>query len=207
MAASTVARCHRRGPWRSAFAVLLAMAVSPYCVTPARIGTSSGLRLPAAFYRDTIPSAPVLPASFRCWMKTPFCCAWSQKSSSRARQRRTACCSGSSSIPSADRHSRAIRARCSTRKPWPQTTVRRWCAMAGRSPSRFAAFAESWNGRLAMLSFVIGHQIGLGALLDSYAPAALSFCPFASEPLLGSRPHHPRPGRGLLMVTAASPLP
>ena len=58
-----------------------------------------------------------------------------------------------------------------------------------------------------MLSFVIGHQIGLGALLDSYAPAALSFCPFASEPLLGSRPHHPRPGRGLLMVTAASPLP
>jgi antitoxin PrlF len=32
--------------------VLLAMAVSPYRVTPARIGNSSGLRLPAAFYRD-----------------------------------------------------------------------------------------------------------------------------------------------------------
>ncbi len=29
-----------------------AMAVSPYRVTPARIGNSSGLRLPAAFYRD-----------------------------------------------------------------------------------------------------------------------------------------------------------
>ena len=28
------------------------MAVSPYRVTPARIGNSSGLRLPAAFYRD-----------------------------------------------------------------------------------------------------------------------------------------------------------
>jgi antitoxin PrlF len=28
------------------------MAVSPYRVTPARIGYSSGLRLPAAFYRD-----------------------------------------------------------------------------------------------------------------------------------------------------------
>jgi hypothetical protein len=40
------------------------MAVSPYCVTPARIGTSSGLRLPAAFYRDTIPSAPVLPVLY-----------------------------------------------------------------------------------------------------------------------------------------------
>ena len=32
--------------------MLLAMAVSPYRVTPARIGNSSGLRLPAAFYRD-----------------------------------------------------------------------------------------------------------------------------------------------------------
>ena len=29
-----------------------AMAVTPYRVTPARIGNSSGLRLPAAFYRD-----------------------------------------------------------------------------------------------------------------------------------------------------------
>ena len=28
------------------------MAVTPYRVTPARIGNSSGLRLPAAFYRD-----------------------------------------------------------------------------------------------------------------------------------------------------------
>jgi len=28
------------------------MAVSPYRVTPTRIGNSSGLRLPAAFYRD-----------------------------------------------------------------------------------------------------------------------------------------------------------
>lgn len=28
------------------------MAASPYRVTPARIGNSSGLRLPAAFYRD-----------------------------------------------------------------------------------------------------------------------------------------------------------
>jgi antitoxin PrlF len=28
------------------------VAVSPYRVTPARIGNSSGLRLPAAFYRD-----------------------------------------------------------------------------------------------------------------------------------------------------------
>jgi len=28
------------------------MAVSPYRVTPARIGNSSGLRLPATFYRD-----------------------------------------------------------------------------------------------------------------------------------------------------------
>jgi antitoxin PrlF len=28
------------------------MAVSPYRVTPARIGNSSGLRLPAVFYRD-----------------------------------------------------------------------------------------------------------------------------------------------------------
>jgi len=28
------------------------MPVSPYRVTPARIGNSSGLRLPAAFYRD-----------------------------------------------------------------------------------------------------------------------------------------------------------
>ena len=28
------------------------MAVSPYRVTPARIGNSSGLRLPVAFYRD-----------------------------------------------------------------------------------------------------------------------------------------------------------
>jgi antitoxin PrlF len=28
------------------------MAVSPYRVTPARIGNSSGLRLPASFYRD-----------------------------------------------------------------------------------------------------------------------------------------------------------
>jgi len=28
------------------------MAVSPYRVTPAQIGNSSGLRLPAAFYRD-----------------------------------------------------------------------------------------------------------------------------------------------------------
>lgn len=28
------------------------MAFSPYRVTPARIGNSSGLRLPAAFYRD-----------------------------------------------------------------------------------------------------------------------------------------------------------
>jgi len=28
------------------------MAASPYPVTPARIGNSSGLRLPAAFYRD-----------------------------------------------------------------------------------------------------------------------------------------------------------
>ena len=28
------------------------MGVSPYRVTPARIGNSSGLRLPAAFYRD-----------------------------------------------------------------------------------------------------------------------------------------------------------
>jgi len=28
------------------------MAVGPYRVTPARIGNSSGLRLPAAFYRD-----------------------------------------------------------------------------------------------------------------------------------------------------------
>jgi antitoxin PrlF len=28
------------------------MAVRPYRVTPARIGNSSGLRLPAAFYRD-----------------------------------------------------------------------------------------------------------------------------------------------------------
>ncbi len=28
------------------------MAVSPYRITPARIGNSSGLRLPAAFYRD-----------------------------------------------------------------------------------------------------------------------------------------------------------
>lgn len=28
------------------------MAASPYHVTPARIGNSSGLRLPAAFYRD-----------------------------------------------------------------------------------------------------------------------------------------------------------
>ena len=32
--------------------MLLAVAVSPYRVTPARIGNSSGLRLPAAFYRD-----------------------------------------------------------------------------------------------------------------------------------------------------------
>ena len=32
--------------------MLLAMAVTPYRVTPARIGNSSGLRLPAAFYRD-----------------------------------------------------------------------------------------------------------------------------------------------------------
>jgi antitoxin PrlF len=32
--------------------VPLAMAVSPYRVTPARIGNSSGLRLPAAFYRN-----------------------------------------------------------------------------------------------------------------------------------------------------------
>ena len=31
---------------------LLAMAVTPYRVTAARIGNSSGLRLPAAFYRD-----------------------------------------------------------------------------------------------------------------------------------------------------------
>ena len=39
--------------WRkSALAMLLAMAVTPYRVTPARIGNSSGLRLPAAFYRD-----------------------------------------------------------------------------------------------------------------------------------------------------------
>ena len=37
---------------KSAFAMLLAMAVTPYRVTPARIGNSSGLRLPAAFYRD-----------------------------------------------------------------------------------------------------------------------------------------------------------
>lgn len=28
------------------------MAVTPYRVTPARIGNSSGLRLPASFYRD-----------------------------------------------------------------------------------------------------------------------------------------------------------
>jgi antitoxin PrlF len=28
------------------------MASTPYCVTPAQIGNSSGLRLPAAFYRD-----------------------------------------------------------------------------------------------------------------------------------------------------------
>jgi len=28
------------------------MAVSPYRVTPARIGNSSGLRLPPAFFRD-----------------------------------------------------------------------------------------------------------------------------------------------------------
>jgi hypothetical protein len=47
------------------------MAVSPYRVTPARIGNSSGLRLPAAFYRD------------RC------CYAWRQKNSSRARQKKT----------------------------------------------------------------------------------------------------------------------
>ena len=37
---------------KSSLAVLLAMAVTPYRVTPARIGNSSGLRLPAAFYRD-----------------------------------------------------------------------------------------------------------------------------------------------------------
>ncbi len=30
----------------------MAMAVTPYRVTPARIGNSSGLRLPAAFFRD-----------------------------------------------------------------------------------------------------------------------------------------------------------
>ncbi len=33
-------------------APLLAMASAPYRVTPARIGNSAGLRLPAAFYRD-----------------------------------------------------------------------------------------------------------------------------------------------------------
>jgi antitoxin PrlF len=39
--------------WCKSFhAVLLPVAVSPYRVTPARIGNSSGLRLPAAFYRD-----------------------------------------------------------------------------------------------------------------------------------------------------------
>ena len=37
---------------KSNLAVLLAVAVTTYRVTPARIGNSSGLRLPAAFYRD-----------------------------------------------------------------------------------------------------------------------------------------------------------
>jgi len=51
----------RRGPgsppygltfWESSRAAPLTMAVSLYRVTPARIGNSSGLRLPAVFYRD-----------------------------------------------------------------------------------------------------------------------------------------------------------
>ena len=40
------------------------MTTSPYRVTPARIGNSSGLRLPAAFYRDH-PGSPAPPADWR----------------------------------------------------------------------------------------------------------------------------------------------
>ena len=38
----------------------------------------------------------------------------------------------------------------------------------------FVEFAETWNGRLAMLGFVIG----LGALIDGYAACRTQFLPF-----------------------------
>ena len=38
----------------------------------------------------------------------------------------------------------------------------------------FVAFAETWNGRLAMLGFVIG----LGAVVDGYAACRTQFLPF-----------------------------
>ena len=53
----------------------------------------------------------------------------------------------------------------------------------------FIEFAETWNGRAAMLGIVIGiitegltgagiaHQIGLGALVDGYAACRTQFLP------------------------------
>lgn len=54
----------------------------------------------------------------------------------------------------------------------------------------FVEFAETWNGRAAMLGFVIGiineglngagvaHQIGLGAQVDGYVACRTQFLPF-----------------------------
>jgi hypothetical protein len=68
---------------------------------------------------------------------------------------------------------------------------------------------ELFNGRAAMLGIVIGIVVegltGLASPTRSVSvpwwmatpPAAPSSCPSASEPLLGSRTHHPRLSRGL----------
>ena len=64
------------------------MAVTPYRVTPARIGNSSGLRLPAAFYRDD-PQFAGAAGQVEVLDDTRYCCAWSLKSSSRAKQKKT----------------------------------------------------------------------------------------------------------------------
>ncbi len=54
----------------------------------------------------------------------------------------------------------------------------------------FVAFAETWNGRMAMLGIVIGvivegltgfgiaHQIGLGSLVDGYTACRTQYLPF-----------------------------